>query len=89
MQKEPKVLKSKNELFKHRVYKDYSSLHNHILRNINSCETIEQLSISFNIFEQGLKVVKLFHKNNIDNYLMLQHVIDVRHKELKNNRMVG
>lgn len=75
--------KTKNKLFKHRVYKDYSSLHNHVLRTINSCETIEQLSISFNIFEQGLKVVKLFHKNNIENYLMLQRVIDVRHKERK------
>ncbi len=73
----------KNKLFKHRVYKDYSSLHNHVLRNINSCETIEQLSIIFNIFEQGLKVVKLFHKNNIENYLTLRRVINVRRKELK------
>ena len=74
-----------NNLFKHSVYKDYSSLYNHVLRNINSCETIEQLSIIFNIFEQGLKVVKLFHKNNIENYLTLQRIINVRHKELKND----
>ena len=72
-----------NKLFEHRVYKDYSSLHNHVLRIINSCETNEQLYIIFNIFEQGLKVVKLFHKNNIENYLRLQRVINVRHKELK------
>ena len=75
--------KMQNRLFKHRVYKDYSSLHNYVLRIINSCETNEQLSIIFNIFEQGLKVVKLFHKNNIENYLTLQRVINVRHKELK------
>lgn len=74
-----------NKLFKHRVYKDYSSLHNHVLRNINSCETIEQLYVSFNIFKLGLKVVKLFHKNNIENYLTLQRVINVRHNELKTN----
>ena len=72
-----------NELFKHKVYKDYSSLHNHVLRTINSCETNKQLDTSFNIFEQGLNVVKLFHKNNIENYLTLQRVINVRHKELK------
>ena len=72
-----------NRLFKHRVYKDYSSLHNYVLRIINSCETNKQLDTSFNIFEQGLKVVKLFHKNNIENYLSLQRVINVRHKELK------
>ena len=72
-----------NNLFKHRVYKDYSSLHNYVLRIINSCETNEQLDTSFNIFEQGLKVVKLFHKNNIEDYLTLQRVINVRHKELK------
>ena len=75
----------KNKLFEHNVYKDYSSLHNHVLRIINSCETNEQLYIIFNIFEQGLKVVKLFHKNNIENYLTLQRVINVRHKELKND----
>ena len=74
-----------NNLFKHRVYKDYSSLHNYVLRNINSCETNEQLQVSFNVFKQGLKVVKLFHKNNIENYLRLQRVINVRHKELKND----
>ena len=73
-----------NRLFKHKVYKDYSSLHNYVLRIINSCETNEQLYIIFNIFEQGLKVVKLFHKNNIENYLTLQRVINVRHKELGN-----
>ena len=77
----------KNKLFEHRVYKDYSALHNHVVRNINSCETNEQLDTSFNIFEQGLKVVKLFHKNNIENYLTLQHIINVRHNELKNNRI--
>ena len=72
-----------NKLFKHKVYKDYSSLHNYVLRNINSCETNEQLYIIFNIFVQGLKVVKLFHKNNIENYLRLYCVINVRHNELK------
>ena len=75
-----------NNLFKHRVYKDYSSLHNYVLRIINSCETNEQLDTSFNIFEQGLKVVKIFHKNNIENYLRLQRVINVRHNELKNEK---
>ena len=70
-----------NKLFKHRVYKDYSSLYNHVLRNINSCETNKQLDTSFNIFEQGLKVVKLFHKNSIENYLTLQHVIHTRYKD--------
>ena len=72
-----------NNLFKHRVYKDYSSLYNHVIRNINSCETNEQLSISFNIFKQGLKVVKLFHKNSIENYLKMQSIINVRRSELK------
>ena len=65
-------------LFNHRVYKDYSCLYNFVLRNINSCETNEQLYISSTIFEQGLKVVKLFHKNDIENYLRLQRVINVR-----------
>ena len=73
-----------NKLFKHKVYKDYSSLYNYVLRNINSCETNEQLYISFNIFEQGLKIVKLFHKNNIENYLTLQYVIHTRYKDSVN-----
>ena len=72
-----------NRLFKHKVYRDYSYLYNHVLRNINSCQTNEQLNTSFNIFEQGLKVVKLFHKNNIENYLTLQRVIHTKYKDRK------
>lgn len=65
-------------LFKHRVYKDYSCLYNFVLRNINSCKTNEQLQVSFNIFKQGLKVVKLFHKSSIENYLTLQNDLEGR-----------